>query len=121
MNSTQTFSLPENITLELSGFYYTKGGWGLYSFDPMGSLDFGAQKKFEKIKSTLSLNVRNVLNSLHSKQFINMPEQNLIVKSSRVYGYTSFSITYNHRFGKDTVKGKRERSTGAEDERGRAY
>jgi outer membrane receptor protein involved in Fe transport len=121
INSTQTFSLPKNITFELSGFYYTKGGWGLYSFDPLGSIDFGAQKKFEKIKSTLSFNVRNVLNSLNSKQYINMPEQNIIVRTAQVFGYTNFSITYNHRFGKDTVKGKRERTTGAEDERGRAY
>jgi outer membrane receptor protein involved in Fe transport len=121
MYSTQTFTLPKDISLELSGFYNTKGGWGLYTFSPLGSIDFGAQKKFEKKKSTLSFNIRNLLNSLHSKQYINIPEQNLIIRSAGIYGYTSFSITYNHRFGNDKLKGKRERATGAEDEKGRAY
>ena len=120
-NSTQTFTLPKDISLELSGFYRTKGGWGLYTFNPLGSIDFGAQKKFTKKKSTLSFNIRNLLNSLNSKQYINIPEQNLIVRSTGIYGYTSFSISYNHRFGNDKVKGKRERTTGAEDEKGRAY
>ncbi|HET6768309.1 MAG TPA: outer membrane beta-barrel protein [Chitinophagaceae bacterium] len=118
---TQTFKLPKDISLELSGFYNTGGGWGLYTFSSLGSLDFGAQKKFEKKKSTLSLTIRNILNSLHSKQYINLPEQNLVIRTSGVFSYTSFSITYNKRFGKETVKGKRDRSTGAEDERGRAY
>lgn len=121
LNSTQTFTLPKDISLELSGFYRTKGGWGLYTFNPLGSIDFGAQKKFTKKKSTLSFNIRNLLNSLHSNSYVNIPEQNLIVRSGGIYGYTSFSISYNHRFGNDKVKGKRERTTGAEDEKGRAY
>src|SRR6266487_1211078 len=120
INFTQTFTLPKDISLELTGWYNSKGGWGLYKFNSLGSLDFGAQKKFVKKKSSLSFNIRNLLNSLHGNSYINIPEQNLIVRSGGTYGYTSFSITYNKRFGKDTVKGKRERSTGAEDERGRA-
>jgi outer membrane receptor protein involved in Fe transport len=120
-NITQTFTLPKNISLELSGWYNSGGGWGLYTFKPMGFIDFGIQKKFEKTKSTLSLNASNLLNSLWSHQYVNKPEQNLIINTQQVFGYRGVSITYNRRFGKDTVKEKRERSTGAEDERGRAY
>ena len=120
-NSTQTFSLPKNISLELSGWCNTGSVWGLYRFRSIGMVNFGAQKKFEKKRSTLSFNIWNLLNSARSNQFVNIPEQNLIVRTMQNFGYTTFSITYNHRFGKETVKGKRERSTGAEDERGRAY
>ena len=120
-NTTQTFILPKDISLELNGWYSSGGGWGLYSFDPIGAVGVGVQKKFEKIKSTLSLNVRNLLNSLNSYQYVNMPDQGLIISTKQNFAYRSCSITYNHRFGKDTVKGKRERSTGAEAERGRAY
>lgn len=118
---TQTFTLPKDISLELSGFYSSKGGWGLYTFSHLGSVDFGAQKKFEKKKSTLSFNIRNILNSLNSRMYVNIPEHNLLVRTTQIFGYTSFSLTYSHRFGNDKVKGKRERTTGAEDERGRAY
>ena len=120
-NVTQTFTLPKYISLELRGWSNSGSGWGLYRFHPIGSLDFGIQKKIEKIKSTFSLNVRNLLNTLRSYQFVNKPEQNLIINTRQIFAYRGFSLTYNHRFGKDTVKGKRERSTGAEDERGRAY
>ncbi|HUR10836.1 MAG TPA: outer membrane beta-barrel protein, partial [Flavitalea sp.] len=120
-NSTQTFVLSKMLSLELSGWYNSGYGWGLYRSGGFGSLDIGAQKKFEKIKSTLSFNTRNLLNTLKSRMYINMPEQNLIINTSSTFGYTNFSITYNHRFGKDSVKQKRERNTGAEDEKNRAY
>jgi hypothetical protein len=120
-NSAQTFTVTKNLSFELSGWFNTGGGWGVYTFNPLGSINLGIQKKFEKIRSTLSLNVTNLLNSLRSYQYVNMPEQNLIINTRQIFAYRGLSITYNHRFGKESVKGKRERSTGAEDERGRAY
>lgn len=120
-NTTQTFTLPKDFAIELSGWYNSGGSWGLYNFSTIGSVDFGIQKKLEKIKSSLSFNIGNIFNSLVAHQNVNLPQQNLIIKSSGIYGYRGFNITYSHRFGKDSVKGKRERNTGAEDERGRAY
>lgn len=121
IQSTQTFTLPTDISLELSGYYSTKSKWGLYSFNASGSLDFGIQKRFIKKKSTLSFNIRNVLNSETDKTYISMPEQNLIQRSKQIFGYTSFSLSFSRSFGNDKIKGKRDRSTGAEDEKGRAY
>ena len=121
IESTQTFSLPKDISLELSGYYSTKSKWGLYSFNASGSLDFGIQKKFIKKKSTLSFNIGNILNSEAYKTYIIMPEQNLIQRSKQIFGYTSFSLSFSRSFGNDKIRGKRDRSTGAEDEKGRAY
>ena len=50
-----------------------------------------------------------------------IPEQNLIVKNKYTYGYRGFSLSYSHNFGNDKVKGKRDRTTSAEDEKGRGY
>ncbi|MDB5222359.1 MAG: hypothetical protein JWN83_1026 [Chitinophagaceae bacterium] len=119
VNSTQTFILPENISLELSGFYFSGNRWGLYRFGAMGSVDFGAQKKLLKSKSALSFNIRNILNSQISRYSAVIPEQNLIQRNRSIYSYTNFSLSFTHSFGNDKLKGKRERSTGAEDERGR--
>ena len=80
IQSTQTFTLPKDISLELSANYSTKGKWGLYSNKASGSLDFGAQKKFIKKKSSLSFNIRNILNTGTYKSYIIRPEQNLILK-----------------------------------------
>ena len=119
--STFTFTLAKNFTTEISGSYYSGGNWGLYKSKGSGSLDFGLQKKFEKMKSTLAFNIRNILNSLSYTSYINMPEQNLFQKNTQDFSYTNFSITFSQRFGNDKVKDKRDRTTGAEDERGRAY
>jgi hypothetical protein len=120
-NSTQTFTLPKDISLELSGFYYGGGNWGIYDYDAIGSLDLGVQKKLVKKKSTLSFNIRNVLNSLVSKGAAYIPEQNLIHTNRSIYSYTGYSLSFTHIFGNEKIKGKRNRSTGAEEERGRAY
>lgn len=119
VNSTQTFKLPKEVSLELSGFYFSGGSWGLYKFSAWGSVNFGIQKKLIKHKSTLSFNIRNILNSEISKYSAVIPEQNLIQRNRSIYGYTNYSLSFTHSFGNDKVKGKRERSTGAEDERGR--
>ena len=119
IQSTQTFTLPKDIAVELSGYYYSGGSWGLYKFGSMGSLDIGVQKKFIKNKSTLSFNIRNILNSQTSRYSVYIPAQNLIQKNISIYGYTNFSLSFTHSFGKDKVKEKRDRSTGAEDEKGR--
>lgn len=120
-NSTQTFILPKDYSLELSGYYSGGGKWGLYTFKPSGALNFGAQKRFTKSKSSLSFNIRNLLNSQKFITYINIPEQNLIQRTKQYFSYVGVSLTYNKNFGNDKVKGKRERNTGAEDERGRAY
>jgi hypothetical protein len=119
VQSTQTFTLPKDIAVELSGYYYSGGSWGLYKFGSMGSLDIGVQKKFITKKSTLSFNIRNILNSQTSQFSVYIPAQNLIQKNIYIYGYTDFSLSFTHSFGKDKVKQKRDRTTGAEDEKGR--
>lgn len=121
INATQTFTLPKEISVELSGFYYNGGNWGLYKFDPMGSVDFGLQKKFPGKKSSLSFNIRGIVKTLSSNSYAIIPEQNLIQINRYIYGYTNYTLSFSHNFGSDKVKGKRDRSTGAEDEKGRAY
>ena len=120
LNTAQNFVLPKDISFELSGFYYAGGNWGFYKYSPAGSLNLGIQKKFIKNRSTLSFNIRNILNTLTFQYSAYKPEQNLIQKNRSDYSYTNCSLSFTHNFGNDKVKGKRERLTGAEDEKGRA-
>jgi hypothetical protein len=120
LQSTQTLSLPKTFSVELSGYYSSKSTWGLYHYNGYGSLDVGIQKKFTKKKSSLSFNIRNILNTQKSKGYVDIPEQNLIQQTKQIFSYTYYGFTFSRSFGNDKVKEKRERTTGAEEEKGRA-
>ncbi len=121
INSTQTFLLPKIFSIGLSGFYSSKSLWGLYTYNSYWSVDIGFQKKLIKTKSLLTFNINNIFNSLGGKNYAIIPEQNLMVRNNYIYGYRGFKLSYTHNFGNDKVKGKRDRTTGAEDEKGRGY
>jgi hypothetical protein len=117
--STQSFKLPKEFTFEVSGFVRSPGLFGIYKSNTFGTLDLGAQKKFPKIRSTLRLAYDNVLNTLIFRPEVNLPDQNLVVNAKLQFSYPTLRLTYTHNFGNDKLKGKRERSTGSEEERGR--
>jgi hypothetical protein len=120
-NAAQNFLLPKDISISISGYYSSRYVWGLYTFEPNGAIDAGIQKKIGKKRSTLTFNVSNILNSNRSVLLADIPEQNLLMRNKNTYGYTGFSVSFTHNFGNDKVKGKRDRATGAEDEKERGY
>jgi hypothetical protein len=59
VNVTNTFTIAEGFTAELSGFYRHKGIDQLSQMDPIYQISFGAQKNILKGKGTVRLNVRD--------------------------------------------------------------
>jgi outer membrane receptor protein involved in Fe transport len=119
--TVQNFLLPKDLSISLSGYYGSGGAWGLYHFKPWGGMDAGIQKKFTKKRASLTFNVSNIFNSSKSIAVADIPEQNLLMKQKNIYGYSGFSLSFTKNFGNDKLKGKRDRTTAAEDEKGRAY
>ena len=117
--STQTFTLPKNFTLELSGFYGTGGLFGIVAMDPIGTVNVGLQKKFGETGGTLRVGYDDVFNTLRFRGETDLPEQNQYFKADLVFQVPTFKIGYSYNFGNQQVKAKRERATGAEEERRR--
>jgi outer membrane receptor protein involved in Fe transport len=119
INTTQSFKLPKDFSMEVSGFYYSGGLFGFYKVKPYGSLDFGTQKKLKHNKGNLRAGVSNILNSQKIQISVDQPQHNLVIKNQLQFGFVNYRLTYTRNFGSDKVKGKRERVTGAEDEKRR--
>ena len=118
-NGSQNFTLPKSYSISVSGYYSSGFSWGNYVFKSSGSIDAGMQKKF-KNRSSLSLNITNIVHSF-MRMSADVPSQNLMIRNKNTYAYTGINISFTHNFGSDKVLQKRDRTTGAEDEKGRAY
>ncbi len=119
INATQSFKLPKNLSIEISGFYQSATIFGIYKTDAFGSLDIGFQKKLANNKSAFRLNFGDVLNTLKFNFGINRPDQNLVLLDRLAFVFPSVKLSYTRSFGNAKLKEKRDRSTGSEDEQGR--
>ena len=113
------FTLPNDFSVELVGFYQTKGLFGSAAFLPMGALNIGIQKKFSGNGGTLRFGIDDVLNSLKWRGESNFPEHNLVSGFEADFSQRTFKLTYSRNFGNKELKGTRQRATGSEEERGR--
>lgn len=119
INATQTFKLPRSISLELSGFYQSDRLEGVYIQKAYGALNFGVKKKLAGNKGTFSFSANNILITNDMILDADYPEKNLVTDFHIRFNQRIFSLTYSRNFGNNKLKEKRERTTGAEDEKGR--
>lgn len=118
VNMTQSFTLPANFSIELSGFYNSRNLNGIVMIKPMGSLDFGVRKKLGA-RDNINFSISNLLNSMDFREYTNLPEKNLVGDVHLRFSWRTFKLTYTRSFGKQKLKASRSRATGAEDEKGR--
>lgn len=117
--ASQTFKLPKNYTLELSGFYQSPGLFGIARFEGLGRMDFGAQKKIGTKGGSLRFSITDVFQSMLIKISSDMKDQGFYTNSTIRFNYRTFRLTWTCPFGNKELKGKRNRATGSEEERSR--
>jgi hypothetical protein len=118
INMTQSFSLPANFSVELSGFYSSPNLSGITFIKAMGSLDFGIRKKLG-VRDNINFSVSNLLNTMDFRGYNNLPEKNLVGDVHLRFSWRTIKLTYTRSFGKQKLKAIRSRTTGAEEEKGR--
>ena len=116
--SVQSFTLPKQISLEITGYYSSKIADGVRILKPLGKLDIGLRKKIG-LRDNLNLSGTNLLNTMRIRVYSDFPEFNLVGNVERVFLWPAFALTWTHNFGKEKLHAYRNRLTGAEEEKGR--
>ncbi|MEO6583660.1 MAG: outer membrane beta-barrel family protein, partial [Ferruginibacter sp.] len=119
INAIESFKLPKQWSAELSGFYQSPLLLGITTSRALGSLDLGIKKKLNGNHGSFLISANNILNTQRRGFHVNLPAQNLVSDGNARFIWPSYKLTYTHNFGKEKLKVKRERVTGAEEEKGR--
>ena len=122
INSTQHFNLPKDFSIELTGFYISSSYFGTAKLKPLYQVDAGLQKKFRNKKDNLRFTANDMFNTGTNYRFVeDLPIAGTILSGNLNFGMIAYKLTYTHNFGNKSLKGKRDRSTGAEDELNRVH
>ena len=118
LNGQNSFSLPKNFNLEVSGWYDSPSVWGgTFRTKSSGSLDLAIQKQFLNKKLNARLAFSDIL--FTSPWRANATFPNLVIYSNFVNDSRQVRFNLSYNFGSEQVKKARTRSTGLEDEKNR--
>lgn len=120
INITQSFTVKEGMSLELSGFYRAKSMEQLTLSEPMYMFSVGGQKTVLKGKGTVRLNLRD---PFWLQRFKGQVKYDLV--DSRIYNRwdnRQVTASFTYRFGKTNTQNQapRRRTNAAQDEQNRA-
>jgi hypothetical protein len=116
-NISNKFSLPKNMTAEITLNYNSKLLEGFMEMDPIWMLNVGMQKSFWQKRGTVRLGATDIFWHGYPKAvsyYSNYNENFVAKRDTRV---VTAALTY--RFGKNTVAPIQKRQSGAEEEKSR--
>jgi len=112
--SQQTFKLPKDISLEVSGWFVTPSVWGgNMKTNSMGSMDVGIQKRILNNKGKLKIALTDVFKTNEwsgESRF-----GNLCMDANAGWDSRRVKVNFSYMIGNEKVK-SRNRKTGLEDE-----
>ncbi|PIB23584.1 TonB-dependent receptor domain-containing protein [Maribacter sp. 4G9] len=113
-----TFNLPKDYTLEVSGWYSSPSVWGgTYRTRALGSLNVAFQKRYFNDKLTARLAFNDILYTVPWRGTTQFGDLFIDGSGGSDSRQVAFSIAYD--FGRNEIKKARNRKTGLEDEKDR--
>lgn len=117
-STNHTFKFHKDWSAELNFNYKTREIYGFMDLNPMWGLGFGIQKSFMDRRATLKLAATDLF-------WKNLPSATIrfsdYVETFEVFRETRVAtLSFNYRFGSQTVQQARKRQGGAEEEKRRA-
>lgn len=116
IGGSQVFTLPKNITFDLSYNYYSANGDVFFKTNAMYDVNIGLQKTFFKDKLNTKLNFNDIFYSYVPKMTFQQTDI-LVFNSYQKYASRRLIVQLNYNFGKSTYK---SRSKGRTEEENRA-
>ncbi len=111
----QTFTLGNDYSAELSGWFSGPNIWGAtWKTKSQGGLDLGFQKQLMQKKATLKLTVTDIF---HTNPWTATSDfGGLYIKGNGRWESQTVRVSFTFRFGSNQVKAARDRKTGLESE-----
>lgn len=118
INVTNTFTIKQGFSLELSGFYRGKGVDQLTLNQPIYQMSIGGQKNILKNKATIRLNIRD---PFAWQEYRGVTEYgNIYAKIHSKFDVRQVTATFTYRFGKNIQQQPaRRRNNATQDEQNR--
>lgn len=123
-NFTESFKLPKQFGLELSGWYNSNSYNGTIKVGPMGMLSAGIKKELKNNGGTLQLSVADLLKTMTINVYYGSITDEAFYIKNHVQVHTEssrspiFRLSYSRTFGTGTSKQGRQQ-TGSKDEKDR--
>jgi hypothetical protein len=115
-NTTQSFSLPKQWSIDLSGNLLTDNRYGLVRYKTNGALNLGIQKELGPGWGKISFSITDILVSNNWIGTTDQPDLNLLVRTAYKESERVFMLTWTNKFGNNKLKDARQRERGASEE-----
>ncbi|CAN5617171.1 hypothetical protein BH23BAC1_BH23BAC1_04170 [soil metagenome] len=105
VNMTSNFKLPHNFSAEITGTYNSKTNWGIWHFNPLGSLNMGIQKKLNHDRGTLRFTIDDIFYNYIGRLNSTIPEFNVTSFWVSDGHIQSIRLNYTRSFGNKKLRG----------------
>ncbi|UZR97908.1 outer membrane beta-barrel family protein [Chondrinema litorale] len=117
VNSTHTFLLPKNFSLELAMFYISPRINGYFNWLARGFVNLGVQKEFNK-GSTLRLSCNDIFETTQYR-WRTFDDASFTFTGRWKPNKRIFTVSFTQKFGNQKIKKSRKRTVGSEEEQKR--